>query len=160
MNKREQRARRERAIAEMRAFVQSNIRKDRIAETQTEVNRLAQRMDTDGIRALMDTERGRELADFNSGRSNAQVSAERTGRSPAASRNSYWQESILEALADGQYALTREILNRLGETKPTPARRVTVSRALARLKAKELIEAGILNDQTLQGNGYLWRLKK
>jgi hypothetical protein len=99
MNKREQRARREQAVAEMRAFVQGNVRKDRIAETQAEIDRLAQRMDTDGIRALMDTERGRELADFNSGGSNAQASAERTGRSPAASRNSYWQEAILEALA-------------------------------------------------------------
>jgi hypothetical protein len=160
MKKREQRVRREQAIAETRALVKSKVRRDRIAETQAEIDRLAQRKDTDGIRGLMETERGRELADFNSGRSNAQTSAERTGRAPAAPRNSCWQEAILEALADGQYALTRDIFGRLGDRRPTSAHRVTVSRALARLEAKALVEAWVLNDQTLQGNGYLWRLKK
>jgi hypothetical protein len=76
---------------------------------------------------------------------------------PAAPRNSLWQEAILETLADGDFAPTSVIIARLGFTAPTAAQRVTVSRALARLRAKALIEA---RDPVmmLRRGRRLWRL--
>jgi hypothetical protein len=73
-------------------------------------------------------------------------------------RNSALQEAIIESLADGMAAPAREIFTRLGVTAPTPAMRVTLSRALARLADKGLIEAWC-PQRCRQGNGYLWQRK-
>jgi hypothetical protein len=159
MSKRERRTQREQTIGQMRALVRGNVRRDRIDQTQAEAYRLAEQRDHAGLTALMESERGRELGAFNSRRGDEPV-ATPAQTAPAAPRNSYWQEAILEALADGRHTLTRDIFKRLGETKPTAARRAAISRSLQRLQAKGLIDAFVIKDRMLQGKGYLWRLRQ
>jgi DNA-binding transcriptional ArsR family regulator len=158
MNKEERRKVRERKVGEARAAVADYARARRIAATQEEFYRLAEAKDVEGFKALLDTDAGRELGAYNAQKLEPLPV---TPRPPAAARNSVRQESILAALADGELALTRDILTRIGETQPTAATRVTVSRALYRLVRKGLVEAFVLDDgRMLQGKGYLWRLAR
>jgi hypothetical protein len=147
-------------IASARAAVAEVARLRRIAETQGEVNALAEAFVADPdasnkLLALMATERGQELRDFNSRQPLPPIAV--SARSPAAPRNSALQEAILEALMDGALISTGGIIARLGRVPPTKAQRGAVSRALARLHSKNLVDAYKLKDRRLTGDGRLWR---
>jgi hypothetical protein len=131
-----------------------------IEDTQAEVYALAEAHEfnpetKDAFNKLVHSERGRELGAYNSRRL---PPITLPPRPPSAPRNSGLQEAILDTLADGQLTTTGAVIERLGFHAPTPAQRVTVSRALSRLNAKDLVDAYRLEDRKLRGDGRLWRL--
>jgi hypothetical protein len=133
----------------------------RIRDTQAEVYALAEVHESNpeagaAFNALIDSERGRELGVFNRRKPLPPIVL--APRPPTAPRNSGLQEAILDTLADGEMATTGMVIERLGMDAPTPAQRVTVTRALSRLSDKNLVGAWRLNEGKLRGDGRLWRL--
>ncbi len=157
MSKRnEARVARQQRTTKAREIVAEVARLRRIQATENERDALMAVQDSAGFKEMLYSERGCELRAFNN---NELPPIKLAPRHPAAPRNSGTQEAILDTLADGKMATTGAILERLGMIEPTPAQRVTVSRALARLRAKDLIEAYEMEGRTLRGNGSLWQVK-
>jgi len=158
-DKRPKRIERERRIGEMRAGVQLNVEYERdIRELESERDALADADDRSGFREFVSSERGRRLADFYQRRiayERGQLSI--SPSAPIASRNSYLQEAILEALADGELVFSGRILARLGVASPTSGQRTAVSRALTGLLTKGLVEAW-KPKAPRPGKSYLWGL--
>jgi hypothetical protein len=127
----------------MRAGVHLNVEYERdIRALESERDALADADDRSGFREFVSSERGRRLADFYQRRiayERGQLSI--SPSAPVASRNSYLQEAILEALADGELVFSGRILARLGVASPTSGQRTAVSRALRGLLTKGLVEA-------------------
>jgi hypothetical protein len=150
---------RERRIGATRVGVRLNVEYERhIRQLEGERDALANTDDRSGFREFVSSERGRQLADFYQRRiahEHGQLSSYRTA--PVAPRNSYLQEAILEALADGEPVFTGQILARLGLASPTSGQRTTVSRALTRLLTKGLVETW--KPKVAHRSGYLWRLR-
>ena len=111
-DKRPKRVERERRIGAMRAGVQLYVEYERdIRELESERDALADADDRSGFREFVSSERGRRLADFYQRRiayERGQLSI--SPSAPIASRNSYLQEAILEALADGELVFSGRIL--------------------------------------------------
>ena len=149
-------------IASARAAVAEVARLRRIADTQAEVNAMAEAVSrrepgaNEALMAFIETERGRELRAFNSRKPLPPITL--PPRPPHASRTSALQEAILETLADGLLNSTGGIIARLGMAPPTKAQRGAVSRALTRLHSKGLVDAHKVKDRRLTGDGRLWRL--
>jgi hypothetical protein len=152
--KQQRRAAREQKIANLRADVARRLRQLRIAELEQVSGVLARAASDDEFTAFAASE-GKELLALR--RADATPPVPPSPLAPAAPRNSVLQEAILAALADGERAWTRDIMKRLG-LEPTPARHATVSRALARLRVKGLVEAWKY-DEPMQGNAAHWQLK-
>lgn len=143
----------------MRAGVRLNVEYERdIRELESKRDALANADDTSGFREFVCSEHGRRLADFYQRRIAYELGHLSVSLSaPVASRNSYWQEAILEALADGELVFSGRILTRLGIASPTSGQRTAVSRALRRLLTKGLLEAW--KPKVACGRGYLWGLR-
>jgi hypothetical protein len=162
MNQKQQRRlAREQKIADIRAKVAYGFKLTRIEELEN-LRDAAADAGRDAFAAFIDSAEGKELPALyrETGRQHGPTPATHppSPMSPAAPRNSIWQEAILAALADGERLLPREIMARLGITQPSPVVRSTLSRALERLRCKGLVEAWI-HDEPMQGNAALWQLK-